>query len=77
MSHLNLRTVEREFESFDWNETKRKINIENHGIDFPRAARALNNPHIERRSDKNGEVRILAICPDLERIIAVVYTMRG
>ncbi|WP_234811322.1 BrnT family toxin [Xaviernesmea oryzae] len=38
---------------------------------------ALQEPRLEFRSDRNGEVRILAICPDTRRLIAVVYTMRG
>ena len=69
--------VMKDFISFDWDETKRLSNIEKHGIDFPRAARALSQPHLESRSDQNGECRILAICPDTDDLIAIVYTMRG
>ncbi|WP_405048476.1 BrnA antitoxin family protein [Rhizobium rhizogenes] len=67
----------KDFISFDWDETKRLSNIEKHGIDFPRAARALSQSHLESRSDQNGECRILAICPDTDDLIAIVYTMRG
>lgn len=63
--------------SFTWNEQKRLANIDKHGIDFEDAAIALQRPRIERQSDRNGEVRVLAICPDTNRLIAVVYTMRG
>ncbi|NTJ42895.1 BrnT family toxin [Agrobacterium larrymoorei] len=69
--------VKREFVSFDWDENKRLKNVEKHGIDFPVAANALSETHIERRSDQNGECRILAICPETDRLIAIVYTMRG
>ncbi|MCZ7486468.1 BrnT family toxin [Rhizobium rhizogenes] len=69
--------VMKDFISFDWDENKRLSNIEKHGIDFPRAARALSQPHLESRSDQNGECRILAICPDTDDLIAIVYTMRG
>ncbi|MGQ2950328.1 MAG: BrnT family toxin [Agrobacterium sp.] len=69
--------VMKDFISFDWDENKQLSNIEKHGIDFPRAARALSQPHLESRSDQNGECRILAICPDTDDLIAIVYTMRG
>ncbi|WP_284776315.1 BrnT family toxin [Agrobacterium sp. lyk4-40-TYG-31] len=69
--------VKREFISFEWDENKRLKNIEKHGIDFPRAASALSRPHLESPSDQNGESRILAVCPETERLITVVYTMRG
>ncbi|WP_332305800.1 BrnT family toxin [Rhizobium sp. GR12] len=72
-----MALVTREFISFEWDENKRLINIEKHGIDFPRAARALSQPHLERRSDQNGESRILAICPETDDLIAIVYTTRG
>ena len=65
------------FSSFDWDEGKRKTNILKHGIDFEDAVLALHRPRIEFRSDRNGEVRTVAICPDSERLIAVIYTMRG
>ncbi|BCH58924.1 BrnT family toxin [Agrobacterium vitis] len=68
--------LESEFHSFEWDETKNKINIEKHGIDFVRAAAALQKPHLKTASDRDGECRTLAICPDTLRLIAVVYTMR-
>jgi uncharacterized DUF497 family protein len=69
--------VKKEFVSFEWDENKQLKNIEKHGIDFLRAARALQQPHLERQSDQNGESRVLAICPETERLITIVYTMRG
>ncbi|CDZ46925.1 BrnT family toxin [Neorhizobium galegae] len=62
---------------FDWNEEKRRTNLEKHQIDFEDAVFALQEPRLEFRSDRNGEVRTLAICPDTKRLIAIVYTMRG
>jgi hypothetical protein len=57
---------------FIWNirhsngiETKRQQNLAKHGIDFPIAAQALTQPHAEKRSDPNGDVRILATCRQL------------
>lgn len=65
-----------QFSSFEWDEGKRSKNIEKHGIDFLKAAAALNEPHVESQSDRNGEVRTLAICPSSGTLIAIVYTMR-
>lgn len=62
--------------SFEWNEQKRMANILKHGIDFEDAVTALQQPRLEFPSDRKGEVRILAICPETSRLIAVAYTMR-
>lgn len=72
-----MRFVEKEFSSFEWDERKRLANIDKHGIDFLDAVTALMRPHAEKRTDRDGEVRILAVCPETERLIAVIYTMRG
>ncbi|MBB4955319.1 uncharacterized DUF497 family protein [Agrobacterium vitis] len=63
--------------SFEWDETKRYINLKKHGIDFEDAILALNEPRLEYPSDRGGEQRTVAICPDSGKLIAVVYTMRG
>lgn len=65
------------FAAFEWDEQKRRINLMKHQIDFPRAAAALQKPHLKMTSNRNGEARTLAICPDTQKIIAVAYTMRG
>ena len=36
----------------------------------------LRQPPFEYRSDREGEVRTVAICPDTGKLIAVIYTMR-
>jgi len=66
-----------EFADFEWDEDKRLSNLEKHGIDFLRAAKALMQPHIEEKSDRHGEIRVLAICPEEQKFITVVFTMRG
>ncbi|MBW8285529.1 MAG: BrnT family toxin [Rhizobium sp.] len=65
------------FATFEWDENKRHANLLKHGIDFIRAASALQQPHVKIMSNRDGEARILAICPDTQKLIAVVYTMRG
>lgn len=72
-----MKPTTRELTAFEWDETKRATNLAKHGIDFLRAVELLLRPHAEKPSDRNGEVRILAVCPDTDRLIAVVYTMRG
>jgi uncharacterized protein len=72
-----MQPAHREFASFEWDENKQATNVRKHGIDFRQAANALERPHVEMPSDKQGEVRTLAICPDSQRLIAVIYTMRG
>lgn len=71
-----MQHADSKFSFFEWDENKRLINIRKHGIDFTIAAVALNEPHAESQTDKNGEVRTLAICPSSGTLIAIVYTMR-
>jgi uncharacterized DUF497 family protein len=65
------------FWEFEWDENKAESNLEKHGISFGEAAEALAQPHLERESSRNGEMRVLAICPLSQRIIAVVYMARN
>ena len=62
---------------FEWDNQKRLGNMAKHGIDFEDAVLALQEFRIEFQTIRNGEVRTLAICPETNRIITVVYTMRG
>ena len=68
---------EEHFEAFEWDEAKRQANLEEHGIDFEDAARIFARPYLRIRSDRNDEVRFVAIgcIEDVE--IAVVYTVRA
>lgn len=72
-----MRRVEKlVVEEFEWNPSKAQANFEKHGISFDEAAESLSHPHLEVQSDRDGENRVLAICPLSIRIIAVVYTLR-
>jgi uncharacterized DUF497 family protein len=64
------------FSGFEWDSAKEQLNIEKHGIGFDEALVALSQPHIEQRSDREGESRILAICSSFGRTITIIYTMR-
>ena len=73
-----MERVERiETDQFEWDKNKARLNFEKHGITFEEAAEAVVRPHLEEASSRDGEMRILAICPISERIIAVIYTIRG
>ncbi|PKP72414.1 MAG: BrnT family toxin [Alphaproteobacteria bacterium HGW-Alphaproteobacteria-5] len=61
------------FVSFAWDENKRRINIERHGIDFVDILPAFGKPMARKRSDRKGELRYLVI-GDLDgREIAAAY----
>ena len=72
-----MKPTTHELTAFQWDETKRASNLLKHGIDFEDAILALQGPRLEFPSERSGEKRILAICPDTNRLIAVIYTMRA
>ena len=61
------------FNAFTWDEGKRRINIERHGIDFVDVMPAFLKPMIRKRSDRNGELRYLVIGDTYGREVAVAY----
>lgn len=64
---------------FEWDEDKRRKNLEKHGIDFIRAKEIWNGPVVEGPSPQTGhqEERIIAIGRLEHRCITVIYTWRG
>jgi uncharacterized DUF497 family protein len=62
---------------FEWDENKRRFNIDKHAIDFEDALGIFDGPVFVRRSDRDGEARWLAVGEVAGRVIAVVYTIRG
>ena len=64
---------------FEWDERKRQSNLQNHGIDFVRAAKMFRNPILERLDDREdyGEDRWIAIGHWENYYMVVVYTWRG
>jgi uncharacterized DUF497 family protein len=77
VGHVMRRVEKLEFASFEWDDAKEQSNIKKHGIGFDEALAALTQPHIEQRSDRTGEARMLAVCPLFGRIITVIYARRG
>jgi uncharacterized DUF497 family protein len=64
---------------FEWHEAKRRVNLVKHGIDFIRAKEIWRGDVLELPSfqDRHGEPRYLAYGLVGERVIAVVFTLRG
>ncbi len=62
---------------FDWDENKRRANIEKHGIDFFDAIKIFWGNILQKQSLKTGEDRVLAIGKLGDDFLAVVYVERG
>lgn len=69
--------MEKQRNSFEWDEAKRLSTLEKHGIDFLDAIRIFHAPRVTARSDRANEVRFISIGPLMERFVAVIYTIRG
>ncbi|MGL5114561.1 MAG: BrnT family toxin [Beijerinckiaceae bacterium] len=62
---------------FDWNEEKNKNTEKLRGINFYDAIMVFKSERIEWSSDKNGERRWVTVGFLRDRLIAVIYTVRG
>lgn len=64
---------------FEWDERKRRANLERHGIDFRDCARAFDSAMLVTLDDRTdyGEVRVLGIGTLDGEIVALVWTIRG
>jgi uncharacterized DUF497 family protein len=66
--------------NYEWDEKKRKINIDKHGIDFVAAITIFkDNERIETEDTRNdyGEPRLQVIGEARPGLLFVVYTLRG
>ena len=65
--------------SFEWDESKRLVNIDKHGVDFRLAAAIFFGPTIEADDTREdyGELRRLALGRVGTETLVVVYTPRG
>jgi uncharacterized DUF497 family protein len=64
---------------FEWDENKRKKNIQKHGIDFVRASKLFESRKLVSSTFKNGEKRFCSVTFDSEIniYIAIIYTERN
>lgn len=65
------------FGTFEWDPAKNDANWEKHGIDFETAIEVFEGPYLRIPSDRNGEVRWIAVGSAAGRVVAVVYTERN
>jgi uncharacterized DUF497 family protein len=63
--------------AFEWDERKRQINLDDHGIDFRDAQRVFDETYLVRQSERKGENRfvIYGFVDGWE--IVVICTFRG
>jgi uncharacterized protein len=61
---------------FEWDSSKREVNLRKHGIDFEDAVEIFDGPILANRSDRE-EVRWIAVGSLENRLIAVVFTRRA
>lgn len=62
---------------FDWDENKRFINKEKHGVDFYFASRVFWGNTVQKKVWKNGEERKIAIGKIGDDVIFVVFVERN
>ena len=63
---------------FEWDENKRKFNLEKHGIDFVDIIETFDDQdRIEFESIRSGEKRFQTIGIAHEVVLFLVYTLRG
>jgi hypothetical protein len=63
---------------FEWDERKRRSNLEKHGLDFFDVSAVFEGPHIIVPSAYDGgEMRFLAVGVFEGRLVTVVYTARS
>jgi uncharacterized DUF497 family protein len=65
---------------FEWDETKNKRNILQHGVDFADVVDFLDDPGLIERLDlreEYGEERIMAYANVAGRILAILFVERG
>ena len=65
---------------FTWDETKRRLNLKKHGIDFVRAFQVFADPasvHDEDTTERYAEQRFRAIGVASGSLLTVIYTEPG
>lgn len=63
---------------FEWDENKRKYNLEKHGIDFIDTLAIFDDPdRIEFENIRQGETRVQTIGMVHDIVLFLVYTLRG
>jgi uncharacterized protein len=63
----------------DWDESKRRLNIENHGIDLAELEHVFDYPMVtvEDNRERYGETRLQSLGLFTDRVVFLVWTPRG
>lgn len=63
-------------QQFEWDENKRQINLEKHGIDFADIQPIFTNPIVQQKDKRYdyGERRIVLLGIVSETVLYIVYT---
>ena len=64
------------YDTYEWDEAKRKSNLSKHGIDFVAAALGMEERHLDVSARYHDEDRWIALTMVGRRLVAVVYTVR-
>jgi uncharacterized DUF497 family protein len=65
-------------QAFEWDETKKDLNLEKHGIDFLDAIEVFHDHNrIELETIRHGEVRYQTIACVNNVVLLIVYTIRN
>lgn len=63
---------------FEWDENKRKYNLEKHGVDFMDAIEIFDDPNrIEFENTRKEETRFQTVGMVHDVVLFLVYTLRG
>lgn len=63
---------------FEWDETKRTLNLDKHGIDFLDAVEVFHDQNrIELETVRRGEIRYQTIASVNNIVLLIVYTIRN
>ena len=66
-----------QFDDYEWDESKRQLNLAKHGVDFNAAYDFQLHTAMTTSSVRRGETRYVSIGYLDERLHVIVYTLRG
>lgn len=67
-------------DGFEWDDDKAATNLARHGVPFALARLVFDDPHMMERIEDSmdyGEDRLLTVGEIQDRLVAVVWTLRG
>ncbi len=79
MFDINIKCIYNKSIQFEWDNSKREINLRKHKLDFDNVAEIFNGPRILKSDNRGnyGEKRYLAFGFIKSRLVVVAYTERS